>query len=82
MQAPVLVGLDIELRVVCGGDRGDDREAEAVTGAFGGAVGLQAAEGLQEPLDLVGRNARTGVLDRERRAVRRGSSGISRSSPA
>jgi hypothetical protein len=47
VQSAIPFGLDVEGRVVRGRDRGDDREAEAMTGALGGPVGLQAAEGLQ-----------------------------------
>jgi hypothetical protein len=55
-ESAVWAGFDVERRVVCGGDRGDDREAESVPVAVVAAVWGEAAEGLQQPVDLAGRD--------------------------
>jgi hypothetical protein len=61
--------LYIDARVVRGGDRGDDREAEAVSVGVGCAVGRQALEGMGQSLDLVGWDVGAGVGDGERRVA-------------
>ena len=66
MQPAVLTGTDVEPGVVCGGDCRDDRQAEAEPLAMAEAIGRQALERLEQPLDRVGRHVRPGVGDRER----------------
>src|SRR5579862_7218422 len=47
--------------MVGGGDRPDDREAEAVAVFVVGADGVEALERLEETVDLIGRDDRPGV---------------------
>jgi hypothetical protein len=52
LEAAVGTGTDAQVRMVGGGDRGHDRQAQAVALAVAGAVGAESLEGPQEPLKL------------------------------
>src|ERR1039458_3641654 len=53
LQPSVDAGVDLERRVVGGGDRGDDRQSEADPVVVADPVWGEALEWLQQPIDLV-----------------------------
>ena len=65
LEAAVGSRLDGEGGVVCGGDGFDDREPEADAVAVIGSVRTDSVERLEKELDLIGRDDRPAVCDRD-----------------